>query len=194
VTGRAKEVVNEVMNGAASQSRRGKAEPILVGVLVCLGLLGLGPLATGAEPFLSSLVAVLLGFASASVSVVSALWLRWRKQRSAVVLAVGGVLTVMLLSTFGTYWPLHASFLLAHQRLEELAARVGAGKTVTLPTRAGPFQIRAAEIHESGIVCLWTDLAPSGKTGFVRTAPDHVPFNLWSHVPLDERWQYISED
>ena len=76
---------------------------------------------------------------------------------------------------------------------DAIAQRVRAGEQVK-PQRVGLVVIRKAQVYHNGIVCLWTGLKPSGYTGFVRCGPDYVPFNLWSMVRLDARWQFISED
>jgi hypothetical protein len=76
---------------------------------------------------------------------------------------------------------------------DAIAQRVRAGEQMK-PQRIGLVTIRKAEVYYNGIVCLWTDLNPSGYTGFVQCAPDSMPFNLWSMIRLDARWQFISED
>jgi hypothetical protein len=35
---------------------------------------------------------------------------------------------------------------------------------------------------------------PELENRVVQCAPDHVPFNLWSMISLDDRWQFIAED
>jgi hypothetical protein len=89
---------------------------------------------------------------------------------------------------------LRAAYLLSRPTLDRVAEDVRAGQHVTRPTRVGLFTIVEAEVNRHGIVCLWVDPNPTGKTGFVQCGPDYVPFNLWSMVRLDDRWQFIAED
>ena len=75
-----------------------------------------------------------------------------------------------------------------------LHQRVRTGEHIATPLRAGLFTIRSAYLSHDGIVCLWTHPHPGGSTGFVQCRRNYVPFNLWSIVRLDDRWQFISED
>jgi hypothetical protein len=94
-----------------------------------------------------------------------------------------------------THWPLRAAFLLSKPALESVALDLQSGKRFNGRLRVGLFAIQKAEIYDlNGKVCLWTDLHPSGKTGFTLCPPDDIPFNLWSNLELDRRWQYVSED
>jgi hypothetical protein len=89
---------------------------------------------------------------------------------------------------------LRAAYFLSRPSLDSLADDVRAGQPFVGRVRAGAFTIVEGEVSRAGIVCLWVDRDRCGKTGFVRCPPDHVPFNLWSMVSLDERWQFIAED
>ena len=68
------------------------------------------------------------------------------------------------------------------------------GENLPMPQRAGIFTIRKAELSRDRIVCLWIAPNSGGNTGFVQCGQDYVPFNLWSLVKLDDRWQFITED
>ncbi|MEM1241916.1 MAG: hypothetical protein AAGI45_18950 [Cyanobacteria bacterium P01_H01_bin.26] len=98
-------------------------------------------------------------------------------------------------------WPLQAAYSLSRPAFDQVAEQVESGKTLSTPRRVGWFRIQRIEaagladnqIDEHGLR-LWTNLHPSGKTGFVQSSPDDLRFNLWSHFRLDETWQFISED
>jgi hypothetical protein len=100
----------------------------------------------------------------------------------------------IIASVMTIHWPLRARYLLSRPSLDRLAEDVRAGQPFAGPTQVGLFTIVEAEVNRHGIVCLWIDGNPSGKTGFVQCGPDYIPFNLWSMVSLDDRWQFISED
>ena len=101
----------------------------------------------------------------------------------------------LILSVGVTCWPLRVSFALSRNAFEAVALRVRSGERVSTPSRIGLFRIRQAELSNGGVVCLWTDLDPAGHTGFVQCDQDKaVKFNLWSIIPLEDRWQFISED
>lgn len=99
-----------------------------------------------------------------------------------------------LASVVTVHWPLRAAYFMSRPSLDRLARDVRAGHRLAGPARVGLFIINQAEVSRHGIVCLWVDPNPSGKTGFVQCGPDYVPFNLWSMVHLDDRWQFIAED
>ncbi|WP_145286310.1 hypothetical protein [Pirellulimonas nuda] len=106
-----------------------------------------------------------------------------------------GVTTIaVLLSVATSNWPLRAAYALSRSSFDRVASEVRAGELPKTPCSIGFFRIRKAEVHHNGIVCLWTNDDPSGPTGFVETGTDDLPFNLWSHVSLDNSWQFISED
>ena len=84
---------------------------------------------------------------------------------------------------------------------EQVAQQVAAGKSIETPRRIGLFLIKRVDtpglapnrIEYQGLR-LWTNVQPSGNTGFVKASPDDLRFNLWSHFRLDDTWQFISED
>jgi hypothetical protein len=142
---------------------------------------------------------VLLGGVVASaVTVVATSWLlgfaRRKQERLWPVLGAGTVCLAVIASVVIFHWPLRAAYSLSRSALDGVARDVRAGQRVVSPTRVGLFTIVEAEVSRHGIVCLWVDPHPAGKTGFVQCGPDHVPFNLWSMVCLDDRWQFIAED
>jgi hypothetical protein len=103
-------------------------------------------------------------------------------------------LPVMILASVAiTHWPLRLSYAWSCAAFDDIARRVRAGERIEAQ-RVGPFRILRAEVYFNGLVCLWTDLDPGGKTGFVQCPPDNPPRNLWGIVRLDDRWQFISED
>jgi hypothetical protein len=108
---------------------------------------------------------------------------------------IGPVLSLtVIISVAATNWPLRTTYAFSRNAFDTIAERLRAGEPITSPIRAGLFSIEQAELSRDGVVCLWTELQPGGNTGFVQCRRDHVPFNLWSIVRLDDRWQFISED
>lgn len=119
---------------------------------------------------------------------------RSKKHRPRLVLAGAVICLALIASVTTTHWPLMAGYLLSRASLDQLAQDVRAGQPFEGPKRVGLFTVVEAEMNQHGIVCLWVNADPKGKTGFVQCGPDHIPFNLWSMVSLDDRWQFISED
>src|SRR5262249_32507588 len=119
---------------------------------------------------------------------------RARGRRLWPVLAGAIVCLAFIASVMIAHWPLRVAYVLSRPSLDGLAQDVQAGQRLARPTRVGLFRVVQAEVRRDGIVCLWVDRNPAGKAGFVRCGPDHVPFNLWSMVRLDDRWQFIAED
>ncbi len=106
-----------------------------------------------------------------------------------------GITTIaILLSVATSDWPLRAAYTLSRSSFDRVASQVDAGDHVNTPCWIGLFRIHKAEVHHNGVVCLWTDDDTAGPTGFVQYASDDLPFNLWSHIRLDNRWQFIAED
>ncbi len=137
------------------------------------------------EPIALVLTCTLLGLGT----VVAVLFVRSTRH-----LFAGTAALAMLLSVATSNWPLQAAYTLSRPSFDRVAAQVRAGDPPSTPCLIGLFRIRKAEVSHNGIVCLWTDDDPAGPTGFVQTGPDDLPFNLWSHTPLDNSWQFISED
>lgn len=106
-----------------------------------------------------------------------------------------GVFTVAVLTTIATtHWPLRVAYAAAKPRITQIATQVQAGDTFTHPQWVGSFRIAKAEL-DKGIVCLWTDLHPNGRTGFVQQGQkDQQKFNTWSTLQLDSEWQLLAED
>jgi hypothetical protein len=104
----------------------------------------------------------------------------------------------LIFATVFTQWPLRAAYFVSRPWLDDAAERLRAGEDFGAPRWVGLFRVLRAEDSDRGpegkVVCLWTDLTPSGYSGLVQHGPDHLPFNLWSSVDLGERWQYIEED
>jgi hypothetical protein len=134
---------------------------------------------------------------SAATSVLGLLLIGYRRhtQRRVLPALAATVLTLaVIISVAVAHWPLRVTYALSRDSFDAVAQRVRMGEHLTTPFRAGFFTIQRAELSHHGIVCLWTQPQPSGSTGFVQCRRDHVPFNLWSMVRLDDRWQFISED
>ena len=107
---------------------------------------------------------------------------------------VGTTVIAIVLSVAVTNWPLRAVFSMSRPTFDQIADDVRKGNVPKTPCRVGLYRIRKAEVYHNNVVCLWTDLNPNGKSGFVLCPPENPPFNLWSHVPLDASWQFIAED
>ncbi|MEM1070979.1 MAG: hypothetical protein AAGI63_18885 [Planctomycetota bacterium] len=107
---------------------------------------------------------------------------------------VGVAAVAILLATLVLGTPLRLAFRLSRPSLDRIAERVADEEQIQTPFWVGPFRIRKAELDRNGVVCLWTDDSPQGRTGFVRHEPSELPFNLWSHTVLDHDWQLIHED
>lgn len=162
-------------------------------------LYGLLVIATGAVSlllmedsivFLASIVAGLVALASSPVFLFAA-----RRSRRALtitlvslVLCLGGIASIARWD-----WPLRLAFLASESSLEEMVIATRGGESLA-DQRIGLFRIRRAEVGPRGIVCLWLDLEPAGRTGLVQTSPEGLPFNLWSVISLSDRWQLISEN
>jgi len=137
------------------------------------------------EPIALALTCTLLGLGT----IVALLFVRSLRHLFAGITALA-----ILLSVATSNWPLQAAYVLSRTSFDRVAAQVRAGDPPSTPCLIGLFRIRKAEVYHNGIVCLWTDDDSGGPTGFVQTGPDDLPFNLWSHTPLDNSWQFISED
>jgi len=116
------------------------------------------------------------------------------RRHSRSITIAGLTATVVIASVAVWHWPLRVGYAISRPAFDSLAARVRSGEQIAVPLRAGLYTIRGAGLSASGIPFLWTASAEGGSTGFVQTSPDHIHFNLWSVVRLDDRWQYISED
>ena len=140
--------------------------------------------------FFSSIVACWVALVSSPVFLFAA-----RRSRRALaiilaslVLCLGGIASIARWD-----WPLRLAFLASESSLEEMATATRGGESLA-DKRIGLFRIRRAEVGPQGVVCLWLDLDPAGRTGLVQTSPEDLPFNLWSAISLSDRWQLISED
>jgi len=163
----------------------------LLGLLAAAGVLDS---ATDGEQLGVVLLAIVL---SVAAIVVGSLLVGYRlhTQRRVLPAFVASIVSLaVIISVVATRWPLRVAYALSRSSFNTLAHHVRNGERVATPVRAGLFTIRHAELSHHGIVCLWTQPHPGGSTGFVECGRDYVPFNLWSIVRLDDRWQFISED
>jgi hypothetical protein len=93
-----------------------------------------------------------------------------------------------------TRWPIRLGPVLYRSQFQALADGVAAGHPFTTPKRIGPFTFQRGEI-ERGFVCLWTDLNPNGRSGYIRGAyGDRALFNVWSIVSTGRGWHFLIED
>lgn len=108
---------------------------------------------------------------------------------------------VIVVSIIMFNWPLRIAYAFSRPAFDRVAEQVMAGETIATPRRIGWFRVErieapgpaANEIDDHGLL-LWTGIHPNGNTGFVRSSPEDLRFNLWSHFQLDETWQLIAED
>ena len=162
-----------------------------------LGLMALAGVlvsATGGEQVGVVLLAIVLSAAAIIVGSLLVGYRRHTQRRVLPALAAPILSLAVIISVAATHWPLRVAYAWSRDSFDAVAQRVRSGEHVTTPLRAGLFTIQRAELSHHGIVCLWTQPHPSGSTGFVQCRRDYVPFNLWSMVRLDDRWQFISED
>ena len=108
---------------------------------------------------------------------------------------------VLVVSIIMFNWPLRVAYAFSRPAFDQVAEQVMAGETLTTPRRIGWFRVQRIEapgFAANGIAFqglrLWTGIHPHGNSGFVRSSPDDLRFNLWSHFKLDETWQFIAED
>ena len=150
--------------------------------------------ASGCEQVSMVLWAFLL---SGAVIVAGSVLVGWRRraQRSVFTVGLSTLACLAIIASVPVWqWPLRVTYSWSRSAFDSLAERIRAGEHLQVPQRVGLFVIRKAEVSHNGIVCLWVVPNPAGSTGFVQCKRDHVPFNLWSLVKLDDQWQFISED
>jgi len=174
--------------------KRHRIDAALISLLCLMALAGVLVSATGGEQVSVVLLAIVL---SAAVIIIGSLLVGYRRhtQRRVLPALVTAILSlVLIISVAATHWPLRVAYAWSRESFDVVAQSVRSGEHITTPLRAGLFTIQRAELSHHGIVCLWTHPHPAGSTGFVQCRRDYVPFNLWSIVRLDDRWQFISED
>ena len=149
--------------------------------------------ATGLDTLLISLLGILAVIVGGPIYV---LWL-YRRQSKSIAVAAGCILLtsgITVATMEITSFPLRIGYRLSKGQMDQAANRLLAGETLATPCWIGLIRVRKAELSRHGIPCLWTHPHPNGNDGFVQTPPDYVPFNLWSHTGIDDKWQFISED
>lgn len=159
--------------------------PYWGGLILLPALIAIVLSAVAVEPISLLLLCGLLGL----ISFVLLLFTRSRQHW------LMGVFTAAIVTTVATtHWPLRAAYAAAKPQIAQIAAQVQAGDTFDHPLWVGSFRIARAEI-DKGVVCLWTDLHPNGRTGFVQQSQqDQQKFNTWSTLQLDSKWQLLAED
>ena len=166
----------------------------MVTVLVLLAAGAVLHSASGGEQVSVVLVSVVLSIATIIVSSVLIGYRRYTQRAVLSALIAPAVCLSLIVSVALTHWPLRFGYAWSRDAFDALAQRVRVGEHIAVPVRVGLFTIRRAELSPQSIVCLWTYPHPGGSTGFVQCGRDYVPFNLWSLIRLDDRWQFISED
>lgn len=174
--------------------KRHRRDAALVSMLGLLAIAGVLHSATGSDQIVGVLLAFVLTTAAIIVGSLLIDYRRRTQRRMIPALAATIFALVVITSVTATHWPMRVTYALSRDSFDAVAQRIRQGERVTTPLRAGLFTIRGVELSHHDIVCLWTHPDPGGSTGFVQCRGDSVPFNLWSLVRLDDRWQYISED
>ena len=158
-------------------------------------LLSLIPLEINALRLLGCLAVIFPAVLMVALLAVPDLRSQKRFQRQA------AVSLVLVVSVIVFNWPLRVAYAFSRPAFEQVAEQVMAGETLTTPRRIGWFRVQRIEapgFAANGIAFqglrLWTGIHPHGNSGFVRSSPDDLRFNLWSHFKLDETWQFIAED
>lgn len=129
-----------------------------------------------------------LVFVSASVFTGACLLARqFQWQRIRTVLLPAAVFLIIA----STHLPLRLAFFLYRGQFDRLASEIQAGAPVETPVWVGPFRIEMA--GRRGVPYLASNRDRWEIDGFVRDPEGHG-FNLWSRIPLDGNWAYISED
>lgn len=178
----------------ARARRRDDLDATLTGTLFVLAATGVLQSALGGER--STVWALSLLLTLALVVVTAQLVAdRVGSKRRVVPALVASVLTFAVIASVAvTHWPLRAAFAWARDSFDDLDRRLRAGERIDAPVHAGALTVRRAEISRQGLVCLWTCLDDSGRTGFVRAAPEGLPVHLWTWTRMDEDWHLVAED
>ena len=134
----------------------------------------------------SSYANVCLGLVVDAIPTIAALGWAWvrlstrddavaRQAREAAGLSVF-LLAMLPILTLWTLWPLHLAFLAVRPRMDRLADRVAAGKTVGFPRRVGVFWVVDSSVepvsHYPGLLIRANRYA---GPGFVRVYPGTTP-------------------
>lgn len=167
---------------------------LIIGLYAIPALLVIVASVTLLEPISVFLVGVLAG--TVTVVMTGALMrVAYSNKHSLWPVVAGATACLACIASVTTiHWPLRVAFYFSQSSLNQLAEDVRAGQSLMTPARVGLFTIVETQVSRHGIVCFWVDANPGGKTGFVQCGPDHVPFNLWSMLSLNDRWQFVSED
>lgn len=174
--------------------KRRHLDVVLMSVLVLLAVGSILHSATGGERVAVEFVGLIILAVALVISYLLVAHRRYTRRAVLPVLVVSLVCLSIIISVSQTHWPLRITYALSRDAFDDVAQRIRAGEHIATPVRAGLFTIRRIDASYRGIVCLWTHPHPGGSTGFVQCPRDDVPFNLWSIVRLDDRWQFISED
>lgn len=106
-----------------------------------------------------------------------------------------GLCLLMQVSVATSAWPLRLAFKLSRPDLERTANGLRTGKPFGGPHMVGCFMIRSVDIDDRpGVVSLWIDLDPTGRTGLLNGRPEDMPQYPWSKFTLGDRWYLLSED
>lgn len=105
-----------------------------------------------------------------------------------------GLAFLLTASVVLTRWPLRLGPVVYRSQFQALADSVAAGHSFNTPQHIGPFTFQRGQV-ERGYVCLWTDLDPAGRAGYVRGSSERgIPFNIWSAISTGPGWHFLVED
>jgi len=172
--------------------------------LAVLGLIVLVPVAQSAAVGPAGVGTFLLWILEIGACViVGALWVgaqRAGRRSNAARCAVTTTCAVgVILSVAAMQWPMRLVHAASRPWLDDAVLRVRAGEAVGVPSWIGLARVQRIDVcgdGDGGYVCFWTDVNPTGPSGFVQKNPGLVPFNYCSddRVDLSDGWYFISED
>jgi hypothetical protein len=100
------------------------------------------------------------------------------------------IISVLVMASVLTEWPVKAAFLISRPSLERAAHELAGGQPIATPAWVGVIRVRKVITLASGVIGFET----SQGNVFV-SPPSAAPlFNVWSVVPLSQRWAYVATD
>lgn len=137
-------------------------------------------------------VAIVGGSATVGIGVATTVATKVHRSFTPRVVLVSTICAVLAASVAHYDWPVRVLFVVSRGALERGAAEVASGRGIA-DRWVGAFYIRRGDLTVDGSVCFWINLNAAGRTGLVRTR--HTgSFNVWSDLPLDDRWHLLAED
>jgi len=97
------------------------------------------------------------------------------------------------LSIWTTHWPMKLRFQLSKKSFVELVEQVELGEQVSVPRNVGFFRVNRIRRRQDGAFC-FSVARDRGDFQGLAYCPERVSFNLWSQLPLGDKWYYIIVD